>query len=102
MINRYQNIQTTKYEGTGSIFYVNNIYPDVPLSENDNYVITTLGDRFDILANNFYGDSTLWWIIPAANSLEGDSLYPPIGIQLRIPADFRSILNSYKNVNSVR
>lgn len=102
MINRYQNIQTTQYEGTGSVYYVNNIYPDVPYSENDNYVITTLGDRFDILANNFYGDSTLWWIIPASNALPGDSLYPPIGIQLRIPSDVRSILNSYKNVNSVR
>lgn len=102
MINRYQNIQTTKYNNTGSQYYVNNLYPDVQLTEEDDYVITTLGDRFDILANNFYGDSTMWWIIPSANGLPGDSLFPPIGIQLRIPQNVRSILDDYRSINSVR
>lgn len=101
-MNRYQNIKTTLYSGTGSVYYINNIYPDIPVTENDNYVITTLGDRFDILANNFYGDSTLWWVIPAANGIPGDSLYPEPGTQLRIPVDVRSILNQYQSVNSVR
>ena len=102
MINRYQNIQTTNYSGTGSLYYVNNIYPDVPISEQDDYLITTLGDRFDIFANNFYGDPSLWWVIPAANGLSGDSLYPPTGIQLRIPFDLRFLLEDYKSVNAVR
>lgn len=102
MVNRYQNIQTNKYNGTGSLYYTNNLYPEVPLSEEDNYVITTLGDRFDIMANNFYGDSTLWWVIPSANGLPGDSLYPPIGIQLRIPYNVRAMLDDYKLINSVR
>jgi hypothetical protein len=102
MSNRYQNIQSVKFSGTGSVYYVNNLYPDVELSESDNYVITTLGDRFDILANNFYGDTTLWWIIPTANGLPGDSLYPPVGIQLRIPTDVRAILDSYASVNKNR
>jgi len=101
-MNRYQNIQTTKYSGTGSVYYTNNIYPDVPVTENDNYVITTLGDRFDILANNFYGDPSLWWVIPSANGISGDSLYPEPGLQLRIPTDVREILNSYKSINAVR
>jgi hypothetical protein len=84
------------------VYYVNNIYPEVALSEEDNYVITTLGDRFDILANNFYGDPTLWWVIPSCNGLPGDSLYPPIGIQLRIPNNVRAILEDYKSINAVR
>jgi hypothetical protein len=101
-MNRYQNITLTKYNSTGSQYYLNNIYPDVEFTEDDNYVITTLGDRLDILANNFYGDSSLWWIISSANSLPGDSLYPPIGIQLRIPTDVRTILESYKVINIIR
>ena len=101
-MNRYQNITLTKYNSTGSQYYLNNIYPDVEITEDDNYVITTLGDRLDILANNFYGDPSLWWIISSANSLPGDSLYPPIGIQLRIPTDIRTILDSYKVINIIR
>jgi hypothetical protein len=101
-MNRYQNITLTKYNSTGSQYYLNNIYPDVEFTEDDNYVITTLGDRLDILANNFYGDPSLWWIISSANSLPGDSLYPPIGIQLRIPIDVRTILESYKVINIIR
>ena len=99
---RYQNIGVTKFSATGSQYYVNNIYPDIPVSPNDNYVITTLGDRLDLIAHDFYGDSGLWWIIASANALPGDSLYPEPGMQIRIPVDVMSILNSYKTVNIVR
>jgi len=101
-MNRYQNITLTKYNSTGSQYYLNNLYPDVEYTEDDNYVITTLGDRLDLLANNFYGDSSLWWIIASANALPGDSLYPPVGLQLRIPTDIRTILDSYKVINIIR
>jgi hypothetical protein len=101
-MNRYENIGFSRSNSTGSLYYINNIYPDVPVTENDNYVITVLGDRFDILANSFYGDPTLWWIIASANSIPGDSLYPEPGLQLRIPIDVRSILDQYKSINSSR
>jgi nucleoid-associated protein YgaU len=102
MSNRYQNISITKYNSTGSQYYVNNIYPDVPYSDSDNYVITTIGDRLDLLAFDFYGDSELWWVIASANALPGDSLIPTPGTQLRIPIDIRTILNGYRQINSVR
>jgi hypothetical protein len=99
---RYQNINVIKYNATGSQYYVNNVYPDIAVTENDTYVISTLGDRLDLLANDFYGDVTLWWIIASANALPGDSLYPPVGMQLRIPNDVQSVINQYKIVNSKR
>jgi len=99
---RYQNINVIKYNATGSQYYVNNVYPDIAVTDNDTYVISTLGDRLYLLANDFYGDVTLWWIIAYANALPGDSLYPPIGMQLRIPNDVQSVINQYKIVNSKR
>ena len=102
MINRYQNIQTTKNSLRGVPFYVNAIYPDIPLSNNDSYVITTLGDRLDLMAFDFYGDTGYWWVIASANALPGDSLFPPVGMQLRLPADLSGIINKYKSVNIVR
>ena len=99
---RYQNIQQTKFNDTGSVYYLNNIYPDIPFSDTDSYVIATMGDRLDLLAFDFYGDSSLYWVIASANSISGDSLYPDPGMQLRIPSNIQAILNSYKLINNIR
>lgn len=102
MYYRYQSTTTVRAQITGSQYYVNNIYPDIPYSNDDNYVITTMGDRLDLLALDFYKDDSLWWIIASANGLPGDSIFPPIGIQLRIPSNPVSIVNSYKQQNLTR
>lgn len=102
MSYRYQNITLAKYNDTGSQYYLNNIYPDIPYTNNDNYVITTAGDRLDLLAYDFYGDSSLYWVIASANALPGDSLYPTPGTQLRIPSNIQGALNNYKLINNVR
>jgi len=102
MANRYQTIQITKSNVTGSQYYVTNIYPEIAPTNNDYYVITTIEDRLDLLAYDFYQDSSLWWVIASANALPGDSIYPPVGIQLRIPTDIQSVLNTYNRVNNGR
>jgi len=51
-MNRYQNIPTdvgTSKDGKGKPMYQTVRYPEVPLSENDLYVYTTQGDRFEIV-----------------------------------------------------
>ena len=98
MANRYQNTKVTKVDNTQ--YYVNAIYPDIPVRDTDYYVITTIEDRLDLLAYQFYQDSSLWWIIASANALPGDSIYPPIGQQLRIPLDPQGVVANYKNINN--
>jgi hypothetical protein len=102
MIVRYQNIRITKEDPKAPEYFVNNIYPDIPSTEDDDYIITVLGDRLDLLASDFYGDVTMWWIIASANSLPGDSLYIEPGTQLRIPSNPMEILNNYKSFNVTR
>lgn len=76
-------------------------YPEIPLSINDVYIITQYGDRLDSLAYQFYEDSSYWWIISSANpDLPKDSLYPPLGYQLRIPAFNSSIFSALDALNS--
>jgi len=99
---RYQNIAQVKVNNVGNQYYINNIYPDIPVSETDLYMITVLGDRLDLMANDIYGDSDLWWIIASANNLPGDSLVPPIGGQIRVPVDIQPIINKYNSVNLIR
>ena len=98
-MNRYQGIPITK-EDSGKRAYVTSRYPEVPLSENDIYVYTTQGDRYDVLALNYYGDSSLWWVISIANPNIGfNSLAIPEGVQIRIPNNFAQIVSEFKLIN---
>jgi hypothetical protein len=100
-MNRYQYIKIEKNLETGVKQYRDSKYPSIPLSPTDIYVVTTIGDRYDLLANQYYGDSTLWWIISSANSLlPQNSIFISVGTQIRIPTDINNILTSYNNLNS--
>ena len=106
-MNRYQPIPITKIDNKP--VYQTTKYPEIPLSDNDVYVYTSQGDRFDVLANRYYGDQSLWWIISIANTavagtslpsdLPQNSLVIPEGQQIRIPANYAEVLNSYKILN---
>ena len=75
-------------------------YPKFPRLSTDVYVFTTIGDRFDTLAQQYYQDSSLWWIISIANSeLTQNSLTPKIGSQIRIPSNPAPILAEYEVLN---
>jgi hypothetical protein len=101
MANRYENIkQITTTDGI--TYKSNTIYPEVPLSENDFYVITSAGDRYDTLAQQFYNDYSLWWIIAAANNSQQASLNVEPGVQIRIPANQSQIVSQFNQVNKTR
>lgn len=76
-------------------------YPLVRLRESDIYAITEFGDRFESLANRFYGDVTLWWIISISNPnvVNFSSIFLPIGSQIRIPQDISPIIDSFNELN---
>lgn len=98
-MSRYNNIPKIKTED-GIRLYRTVKYPDIPRGNNDIYVITTEGDRYDVLAFQYYKDKSLWWIISIANAeYSQGSLYPPIGVQLRIPGNLSSILTAYNALN---
>jgi nucleoid-associated protein YgaU len=83
-MNRYQDLAITK-DSNGRRKFVTTFVPLFDKSDNDIYVITDPSDRLDLLANQFYGDSTAWPIIASANSLGLGSLNIESGKQLRIP-----------------
>ena len=100
-MKRYNNIEEVKID-TGRKYRTNAIYPRLPETENDIYVITTAGDRYDTLAYQFYRDSSLWWIIATANNSTNGSLIPTVGQQLRIPADKALALKLFGQLNRTR
>ena len=102
-MERYSSTDILKTANTNIPYYKGKFYPDIPLSETDEYVITTVGDRLDSLAYSYYLDSTLWWVIAAANNnITKGALYPVPGTQLRIPTDINSVLDLYNQFNQAR
>jgi hypothetical protein len=98
---RYNNNIINK-NSDGKRYYKGKIYPDIPYLATDNYIITTVGDRLDTLANSYYGDSELWWIISIANNnITKGSIFPTPGLQLRIPIDARYVLQLFDELNSI-
>ena len=91
-----------KKTGARGQFYKYIKYPEVPLSFDDIYIITKTEDRLDLLAEQFYKDTSLWWIISIANPglVKRDSFFVPGGVQLRIPANRQSIIENFNSLNS--
>ena len=106
---RYFNISLISHEKINedgkskTISSVSNVkYPEIKVDSSDIYVYVSRGDRYDILSNVYYGDSSLWWIIARANSnYFQDSLLPPLGKQIRIPAKQRTqiIVEEFESLN---
>ena len=77
-------------------------YPVIPLAETDVYIITSQGDRYDLLALQMYKNIDLWWIISIANqTLPQNGLFIAEGTQIRIPVNIQNILSQYNELNNI-
>ncbi len=93
-----------KQRGTNNKRVFKNIkYPNIPLSINDIYAITIDGDRLDLIANQFYNNVDLWWVITTANPdiIRRDSFNLKSGLQIRIPdpRGINDIIKSFEQIN---
>jgi nucleoid-associated protein YgaU len=92
MANRYEFAtivnNSKKVESDGNIKYIRRLssvlYPNFETSETTK-ILSQEGDRLDLLAKEFYGDETLWFVIAKANNLGKGSLDVPAGIIVKIP-----------------
>jgi len=98
-INRYRDINIRKEEN--KIIYQSIIYPKITQEVDDTVITVGVTDRLDLLAYDYYGDSTLYWIISRANDIVTNDLFPEIGTQLIIPNKNRlsKILSDLRNLN---
>jgi hypothetical protein len=108
-MNRYQNIDILREQKDnqtlGPRYRKGTKYPEIPFNQNDIYVITTQGDRYDLLAQQYYSDINMWWVIASANvgdytsDVPLNSLFIPVGTQIRIPVNTQLILNKFYSIN---
>jgi len=79
-MSRYDNIsriQNKKITSIGTSY--------LPKHENQNsdiLLIATEGDRCDLIAQEYYGTSDLWWFVASTNNLSSNNI--EAGTQLRV------------------
>ena len=96
---RYKNAKLLK-DKNNVRYYKPTIVPNIPIKDSDIFVYPIYGERFDNMANRYYGDSNLWWIIAKANELSKGDIAPKPNVKLRIPTVIDDILESVYNSNS--
>jgi hypothetical protein len=107
MNSRYTNVPLIPFsEAEGNkIFPIQKStrYPELPKDVNDTYAITTIGDRLDLLAQLFYGDVNLWWIIASGNPdiIPQNSLFIPVGVEIRIPYNVSLAKSLFNTLNRI-
>ncbi len=99
MASRYTYSKKLTTKETKKQYLETTIYPKIKPTDNDVYIITTVSDRLDVLANKYYGDKNLWWIIAVANNLNDASLHIDAGTQLRIPSNISEINSELERIN---
>jgi hypothetical protein len=99
MANRYNYSKIIRTSETKKNYLESTIYPKIKATDNDLYIISTQGDRLDLLASQYYSDRNLWWVIAVANNLNDASLSIEPGKQLRIPGNISNILSDLQKVN---
>jgi hypothetical protein len=89
IVNRYSksslNSKFNKKRNRDVKFKKTTMYKTVPKKNTDIYLIATQGDRCDLIAQEWYGDSRYWWFVARVNHL--NSMNIPVGTRLRIPKD---------------
>ena len=99
MANRYTYTNIKEKKETKTKYLESTIYPKISPSDTDIYIISSQGDRLDLLANKYYGDTRMWWIIANANNLNDATLAVDAGRQLRIPSNTSDIINRLQRIN---
>ena len=97
----YNNKDITTINGINH--YKNKLIPVITHTATDEYIITTVGDRLDLLAYSYYKNSQYWRIIASANSnIPNDSIFITPGTQIRIPININSFINEFNKLNTIR
>lgn len=96
MASRYTKYKQKKLDD-GRRVITTKKYPSIPKSNSDIYIVTQTGDRLDTLANQFYGDSSLWWIIATANNLHDVGFGVADGTILRVPENYTDIVSQFNS-----
>ena len=95
---RYRNTKV-KVDKDGNRVFGLTFYPKIPIKDSDKFVAISRGQRLDTLADQYYGDTSLWWIISKANNLSGSEIQLDPSKTYRIPLEIETVLTEFNELN---
>ena len=95
---RYRNTKV-KVDKDGNRVFGLTFYPKIPIKDSDKFVAVSRGQRLDMLADQYYGDTSLWWIISKANNLSGSEIQLDPSKTYRIPLEIETVLTEFNELN---
>ena len=98
-MGRY-DLTPQKINKKGQRVLVATIYPEIPLSDEDQFIFPKDSERLDNVAFRYYNDASLWWVIAQANGLgKGRTILNP-NFQITIPGNITKIISDFNSLNS--
>ena len=97
---RHQRIKLDKENGNRKLSSIE--YAKISPKDSDISYVVKYGDSYGSLANRFYNDTTLWWVIAAANNVGKGGLTLAAGLQIRIPQRMDKVMSDYKKIQRER
>jgi hypothetical protein len=98
MPSRYKHTKI-KIGSNGKRVFKPTMYPKIPIRDSDIFIYPKFGDRLDNLAQKYYGDVSLWWIIAKANNLDAAHIGLEMDKQIRIPMQTDLILDALREMS---
>lgn len=102
MADRYRETKVRKFseeDNDNRRVFESTLYPKILIDSSDIFITSNSGDRLDLLADTFYNDVSLWWIIAQANGIGKGTLNIKPGLQLRIPRNIALIMADLETIN---
>ena len=97
-MNRYERTPITINKKNQRVLRITR-YPQIPISDEDQFIYPKDGDRLDNVAYRYYNDETLWWVIAQANGLgKGRTILNP-NFQIIIPGNVTQNISDFENLN---
>ena len=96
---RYDSVKKRR-DKNGNRYLVPSTVPNIPIKDSDVFVYPICGDRLDTIANRFYNDPSLWWIVAKANNIGEGRIGLDMEKKLRIPTEIGDIIDLVEINNS--
>ena len=88
---RYKK-SVVKKDANGARYYAPSFVSNIPLKDSDIFIFPHDGDRLDMLAQRYYNDSNLWWIIAKANNISNGTFGLDPEVKIRIPIEIQNLI----------